>query len=72
MEQPRSLGRADLAWAAYIVAGIVLLFSIAIVVGMALSTLSFVWGAVVAFILLGLVAGLLGPEVRSFWERLPR
>ncbi len=68
----RSLRRTELAWAAYIVGGSVLLFSVAVVVGMALSALPFVWGAVVAFILLVLVTGLLAPEVRSFWARLPR
>jgi hypothetical protein len=72
MEHLRALGRTELAWAGYIVAGSVLLFAVAVVVGMALSALSFVWGAVVAFVLLVLVAGLLAPEVRSFWRRLPR
>jgi hypothetical protein len=72
MEQLRALGRTELAWAAYIVGASVLLFAVAVVVGMALSALSFVWGAVVAFVLLVLVAGLLAPEVRSVWARLPR
>jgi hypothetical protein len=66
------IGRSALAWAAYIVAASIVLFTVAVVVGMALSALSFVWGAVVAFVLLVLVAGLLAPEVRSFWAKLPR
>jgi hypothetical protein len=66
------IGRSELAWAAYIVAASVVLFTVAVVVGMALSALSFVWGAVVAFVLLVLVVGLLAPEVRSFWAKLPR
>jgi hypothetical protein len=66
------IGRRELAWAGYIVAASILLFAVAVIVGMALSALSFVWGAVVAFVLLVLVAGLLAPEVRSFWARLPR
>ena len=73
MEQLRIvIGHSELAWAAYIVAASILLFTVAVVVGMALSALSFAWGAVVAFVLLVLVAGLLAPEVRSFWARLPR
>jgi hypothetical protein len=66
------IGRSELAWAGYIVGASVFLFAVALVVGMALSALSFVWGAVVAFVLLVLVAGLLAPEVRSLWVRLPR
>jgi hypothetical protein len=72
VEQLRSVSRTDLAWAGYIVGGTLLLFSVAVVVGMALSALSFVWGAVVAFVLLALVAAVLAPEVRSLWQRLPR
>jgi hypothetical protein len=72
VEQLRSVSRTDLAWAGYIVGGTLLLFSVAVVVGMALSALSFVWGAVVAFVLLALVAAVLAPEARSLWQRLPR
>jgi nicotinamide riboside transporter PnuC len=64
--------RTDLAWVAYIVAGIVLILAMAVLVGMALSSLSFPWGPVVALVLVVLVAGLLAPELRSFWARLPR
>jgi hypothetical protein len=72
VEQLRSLSRTDLAWAGYIVGGTVLLFSVAVVACMVLSALSFVWGEVVAFVLLALVAAVLAPEVRSLWQRLPR
>jgi nicotinamide riboside transporter PnuC len=64
--------RTDLAWVAYIVAGIVLILAMAVLVGMALSSLSFPWGPVVALVLVVLAAGLLAPELRSFWARLPR
>jgi nicotinamide riboside transporter PnuC len=64
--------RTDLAWVAYIVAGIVLILAMAVLVGMALSSLSFPWGPVVALVLVVLAAGLLLPELRSFWARLPR
>jgi hypothetical protein len=72
VDQLRNLKRTDLAWAGYVVGGSVLLFSVALVIGMALAALSFVWGAVVAFVLLALVAGLLAPEAHSLWRRLPR
>jgi nicotinamide riboside transporter PnuC len=64
--------RTDLAWVAYIVAGIVLILAMAVLVGMALSSLSFPWGPVVALVLVVLAVGLLLPELRSFWARLPR
>jgi hypothetical protein len=72
VEELRNLRRTELAWAGYIVGGSLLLFSVAVVVGMALSALSFVWGGVVAFVLLGLVTAVLGPELRTLWQRLPR
>jgi hypothetical protein len=67
-----TITRTDLAWAGFIVAGIVALFAVALVVGMTLSALSFPWGPAVALVLIVLVAGLVLPELRSFWARLPR
>jgi hypothetical protein len=64
--------RTDVAWVAYIVAGIVFIFAVAVLIGMALSSLSFPWGPVVALVLLVLVTGLLVPELRSFRAKLPR
>ena len=72
MEGSPIIKRTDLAWVAYIVAGIVLILAMAVLVGMALSSLSFPWGPVVALVLVVLAAGLLAPELRSFWARLPR
>jgi hypothetical protein len=72
MERRSTLTRTDFAWALFIVAGIVALFAVAVVVGMTLSALSFPWGPVVALVLVVLVAGLVVPELRSFWARLPR
>jgi hypothetical protein len=72
MKRRSTLTRTDLAWALFIVAGIVALFAVAVVVGMTLSALSFPWGPVVALVLVVLVAGLVVPELRSFWARLPR
>jgi nicotinamide riboside transporter PnuC len=64
--------RTDIAWVAYLVAAIVLVLAVAVLIGMALSSLSFPWGPVVALIMVVLAAGLLVPELRSFWARLPR
>lgn len=72
MDGPPIITRKDLAWAALIVAVVVALFAAALVVGMALSALSFPWGPVVALVLIVLVASLILPELRSFWARLPR
>ena len=72
MDDAPIITRKDLAWLALIVAVVVALFAAALVVGMALSALSFPWGPVVALVLIMLVAGLILPELRSFWARLPR
>ena len=72
MDGPPIITRKDLAWAALIVAVVVALFAAALVVGMALSALSFPWGPVVALVLIVLVASLILPGLRSFWARLPR
>jgi hypothetical protein len=72
VERPPIITRKDLAWVALIVATVVALFAAALVVGMALSALSFPWGPVVALVLIVLVAILILSELRSFWARLPR
>jgi hypothetical protein len=64
--------RNDLGWAGFFIGGIALLFAVSIVIGIALTTLPFVWGGFVAFVLVVLVAALLAPEVRTFWSKLPR
>jgi hypothetical protein len=72
VESPPIITRKDLAWFALITVVVVALFAAALVVGMALSALSFPWGPVVALVLIVLVASLILPELRSFWARLPR
>jgi hypothetical protein len=72
MERLSSATRTQLGWAAYIVGGILLVFSVAVVIGFALATLSLIWGALTAFVLLALVVALVLPRARSFWARLPR
>ena len=60
------------AWAAFVVAAVLFVLAVALIIGMLLSTLSLLWGMVVALTLTVLVAGLLLPELRDFWARLPR
>ena len=73
VERPFSvIARTDVAWVAFLVGGIVLLFAVVLVIGVLLSALSVLWGSVVAFVLAVLVAGLLLPELRRLWEQLPR
>ena len=72
MERLTSVTRTQVGWAAYALGAILLVVSVAIAIGFVLAALSLVWGAVTAFVLLGLVVALLLPEARNFWARLPR
>ena len=72
MERLPNLKRTHLAWGAYALGAILLVVSVAVAIGFALAVLSLVWGAVTTFVLLTLVVGLLLPEARTFWARLPR
>jgi hypothetical protein len=51
---------------------IAFLVGVAVLIGSALTALPFIWGTVVAFAVLVLVAGLVAVELRRFWARLPR
>ena len=66
------IARRDLAWGAFLVGSIALVFAVSIVIGIALTTLPIVWAGFVSFVLVLLVAALLAPEVRAFWGKLPR
>jgi hypothetical protein len=73
VERPPIIIWSDLVWVVFIVAGIGFLFCVAVLIGLALTALSLVWGAVVAFAVVVLVAALLlALELRGFWARLPR
>ena len=72
VERPPIIIWSDLVWVVFIVAGIGFLFCVAVLIGFALTALSLVWGAVVAFAVVVLVAALLALELRGFWARLPR
>ena len=56
----------------FIVGGIAFLVGAAILIGSALTALPFIWGTVVAFAVVVLVAALVAVELRRFWTRLPR
>jgi hypothetical protein len=72
MERLQGVTRTHLGWAAYALGALLLVVSVAIAIGFVLAVLSLVWGAITAFVLLGLVVALLLPEARIFWARLPR
>jgi hypothetical protein len=72
MEDPRIITPTNLAWSAFLVAGIILLFAASVLIGLALTALPPLWGGIIAFLLVVLVAALLAPELRTFWARLPR
>ena len=52
--------------------GITFLVGVAVLIGSALTALPFIWGMVVAFAVLVLVAAMVTVELRRFWARLPR
>jgi hypothetical protein len=72
VERPPIIIRSELVWAVFIVAGIGFLFCVAVLIGWVLTALSLVWGAVVAFAVVVLVAAILALELRGLWARLPR
>jgi hypothetical protein len=68
----RTLLQSDFKWAALILAGVGVLFGVAVLIGLALSALAAPWGAAVAFILVVLVGGAVILELPRVWARLPR
>ena len=56
----------------FIVGGIAFLVGVAVLIGSALTALPFIWGTVVAFAVVVLVAARVAVEVRRVWPRLPR
>jgi hypothetical protein len=64
--------RSDVSWVVFIVGGIAFLVGVAVLIGWALTALPFIWGTVVTFAVLVLVAAPVAVELRRFWPRLPR
>jgi hypothetical protein len=63
--------RRELRWVAFILGGIAFLFGVALLIGMALAELSFIFGAAVAFIVVALIVALIAFELPRFCVRLP-
>jgi hypothetical protein len=72
VERPPIITRSEVSWVVFIVGGIAFLVGVAVLIGSALTALPFIWGTVVAFAVVMLVAGLVAVELRRFWARLPR
>jgi branched-subunit amino acid transport protein len=72
VEGPPIITRSEVSWVVFIVGGIVFLVGVAVLIGSALMALPFIWGTVVAFAVVVLVAALVAVELRRFWARLPR
>jgi len=72
VEGPPIITRSEVSWVVFIVGGIAFLVGVAVLIGSALTALPFIWGTVVAFAVVVLVAARVAVEVRRVWPRLPR
>jgi hypothetical protein len=72
VEGPPIITRSEVSWVVFIVGGIAFLVGVAVLIGSALTALPFIWGTVVAFAVVVLVAALVAVELRRVWARLPR
>jgi hypothetical protein len=72
VEGPPIITRSEVSWVVFIVGGIAFLVGVAVLIGSALTALPFIWGTVVAFAVVVLVAALVAVELRRLWARLPR
>jgi branched-subunit amino acid transport protein len=72
VDRPPIITRSDVSWVVFIVGGIAFLVGVAVLIGSALTALPFIWGTIVAFVVVVIVAALIAVELRRFWERLPR
>jgi hypothetical protein len=72
VEGPPIITRSEVSWVVFIVGRIAFLVGVAVLIGLALTALPVIWGTVVAFAVVVLVAALVAVELRRFWARLPR
>jgi hypothetical protein len=72
VEGPPIITRSEVSWVVFIVGGIAFLVGVAVLIGSALTALPFIWGTIVAFAVVVLVAALVAVELRRLWARLPR
>jgi hypothetical protein len=72
VDRPPIITRSEVSCVVFILGGIAFLVGVAVLIGSALTALSFIWGTVVAFVVVVLVAALVAVELRRLWARLPR
>jgi hypothetical protein len=72
VDGPPIITRSEVSWVVFIVGGIAFLVGVAVLIGSALTALPFIWGTIVAFAVVVLVAALVAVELRRLWARLPR
>jgi hypothetical protein len=58
MDRPPIIMRSEVTWVVFILAGIAFVVGAAVLIGAVLTALPFIWGTVVAFALVVLVAAL--------------
>jgi hypothetical protein len=68
VDRPPIISRSEVSWVVFILGGIAFVVGAAVLIGAALTALPFIWGTIVAFVMVVLVAALVAP----FWPRLPR
>jgi hypothetical protein len=67
VECPPIITRSEVSWVVFIVLGIAFLVGVAVLIGSALTALPFIWGMVVAFAVVVLVAAPVAVELRRLW-----
>ena len=60
MDRSPIITRSEVTWVVFILAGIAFVVGVAVLIGSALTALPFIWGMVVAFAVVVLVAALAG------------
>jgi hypothetical protein len=66
VDRPPIIMRSEVTWVVFILAGIAFVVA-AVLIGAALAALPFIWGMVVAFAVVVLVAALVAVEQRRLW-----
>jgi hypothetical protein len=67
VDRPPIIMRSEVTWVVFILAGIAFVVGAAVLIGAALAALPFIWGMVVAFAVVVLVAALVAVELRRLW-----
>ena len=67
VNRPPIIMRSEFTWVVFILAGIAFVVGAAVLIGAALAALPFIWGMVVAFAVVVLVAALVAVELRRLW-----